>query len=115
MATATAAKRKTTIEHRNEVFLTGRLSVPPEARELPSGDEVVSWRLVVDRPAGAERTGMDVVDCVTFAPRVRRAALKWDPGATLEVHGCLRRRFWRSATGTASRCEVEVSRAVRLG
>ena len=42
------------MEHttRNEVLLLGRLSVAPEPRELPSGDEITTFRLVVDRPPG---------------------------------------------------------------
>ncbi|HEX3706266.1 MAG TPA: single-stranded DNA-binding protein [Mycobacteriales bacterium] len=120
MAPATAApkrvaQRKTQIEHRNEVAITGRLSAMAEARELPSGDEVVAWRIIVDRPAGAERAGIDAVDCVAFNARVRRAALRWQPGETIAVEGALRRRFWRSPSGTASRFEVEVARATRGG
>jgi len=103
------------VDHKNEVLVTGRLSVPAEARELPSGDEVVSWRLVVDRPSTAQRGGIDAIDCVAFAARLRRAALKWQPGEVIEVEGALRRRFWRAGTGTASRFEVEVSRAARVG
>ncbi len=101
--------------HRNEVFVTGRLSTPAESRELPSGDQVVSWRLVVDRPATAQRSGIDAIDCVAYAARVRRTALKWQPGEVIEVEGSLRRRFWRAGTGTASRFDVEVSRAARVG
>jgi len=120
MATATAAaktatQRRTKTGHRNEVLVTGRLSMAAAERELPSGDEVVSWRLVVERPPGAERSGMDVIDCAAFATRIRRAAAKWLPGDVIEVEGALRRRFWRTGTATASRYEIEVRRAVRLG
>ncbi|MGN6472410.1 MAG: single-stranded DNA-binding protein [Mycobacteriales bacterium] len=102
------------MDHRNEVLVVGRLSTSAEARELPSGDEVVSWRLVVDRPSTAPRAGVDVIDCVAFAARVRRAALKWHPGDVIEVEGALRRRFWRTSSGTASRYELETSRAGRV-
>jgi single-strand DNA-binding protein len=116
MATATATQRSgrkqpTTTAHRNEVVLVGRLSTTAEERELPSGDVVVSWRLVVERPPDAERNGIDVLDCAAFGARVRRAAMKWQPGTQIQVEGALRRRFWRSPSGTASRYEVEVSRA----
>jgi single-strand DNA-binding protein len=106
-----AKAHPSTAGHRNEVVLVGRLSATAEERELPSGDVVVSWRLVVERPHDAERTGIDVVDCAAFGTRVRRAAVKWQPGVQIQVEGSLRRRFWRSPSGTASRYEVEVSRA----
>jgi len=35
--------------HANEVLLIGRLAAEPVRRELPSGDTLVSFRLVVDR------------------------------------------------------------------
>jgi single-strand DNA-binding protein len=112
-ATKDAVQAKTM--HRNEVLVTGRLSMAAAERQLPSGDEVVSWRLVVERPQNADRSGMDVIDCAAFGVRIRRAALKWLPGDVIEVEGALRRRFWRTGTGTASRYEVEVRRAARVG
>jgi single-strand DNA-binding protein len=115
MATAAAAAKRAATDHRNEVVLTGRLSTYADARELPSGDEIVSWRLIVDRPADADRNGIDAIDCVAFATRLRRSALKWEPGAVIEVEGSLRRRFWRAGASTASRTEVEVRRASRVG
>jgi single-strand DNA-binding protein len=102
------------VEHRNEVSIVGRLSKPAELKVLPSGDEVAFWRLVVDRPPGVTRAGFDTIDCTAFTARVRRAALGWKPGATVEVTGSLRRRFWRGNGGLASACEVLVATAVRL-
>jgi single-strand DNA-binding protein len=112
-AKATADRR--TPDHKNEVLVVGRLSATAEARVLPSGDEVVSWRLVVERPATAPRPGIDAIDCVAFSARLRRAAVRWQPGDVIEVEGALRRRFWRAGTSTASRFEVEASRAARVG
>jgi single-strand DNA-binding protein len=100
-------------EHCNEVVLCGRLAAEAVPKQLPSGDDIVTWRLVVDR---AETTGarkVDLVDCTTFAARVRRQALAWSEGDTIEVVGALRRRFWRGAVGLQSRCEVEVDSATR--
>jgi single-strand DNA-binding protein len=79
---------------------------------------MVSFRLVVPRATqaaradGVRRPSIDTIDCVAWPARVRRAALAWQPGDTIEVEGALRRRFWRSAGGgPASRCEVEVAAA----
>lgn len=102
--------------HRNEVVLLGRLSGDPLSRTLPSGDEVATWRLVVERDprrdpvrAGDRRDAtVDTIACVSHRPGVRRSVLARAPGDLLEVTGSLRRRFWRSPTGATSRCEVEV-------
>jgi single-strand DNA-binding protein len=114
-AANTATPRTSATPHRNEVHVTGRLSMAADERVLPSGDEVVSWRLVVERPHDAQRSGMDVIDCAAFGARIRRSALKWRPGDVIEVEGALRRRFWRAGGSTASRYEVEVRRAARVG
>ena len=92
------------IEPVNEVRLRGRWTAA-SARELPSGDQLVTARLVVGR-AG---TGVDTIDCAVWSTTLRRRALKLDEGSTVEVDGSLRRRFWRTPTGAASRYEVEVS------
>ena len=70
----------------NQVQLVGRLAADAVQRELPSGDRLATFRLVIDRPDS------DV----------------------LRVDGELRRRFWRAGAGVASRYEVEVGAARRL-
>lgn len=103
-------------DHCNDVRLVGRLSAAADERELPSGDVCATWRLVIRRPATA-RAGaptVDTIDCLTWVGGVRRQSLRWQPGDVIEVEGALRRRFWRSPGGPASRCEVEVRRARRV-
>ena len=102
--------------HYNLVKLVGRLSGDPQERELPSGDRLVTFRLVVHRAvqpsaAGRSKQRVDTIDCVAWAARVRRSALSWPDGCTLEVSGALRRRFRRTPAGPTSRVEVEVQRA----
>jgi single-strand DNA-binding protein len=99
--------------HRNEVVVCGRLSATALPKQLPSGDDIVTWRLVVDRAVTGGSRKVDVVDCTTFAARVRRQALRWTEGDLIEVTGSLRRRFWRGAGGLQSRCEVEAHSAAR--
>jgi single-strand DNA-binding protein len=103
----------TTAEHRNEVIVSGRLSAAALPKQLPSGDQIVTWRLVVDRVVTNGTRKVDLVDCTTFGARVRRQALAWNEGDLIEVVGALRRRFWRGAGGLQSRCEVEVASASR--
>ncbi|MGB8650480.1 MAG: single-stranded DNA-binding protein [Mycobacteriales bacterium] len=109
------------IDARNEVVLVGRLAGEPQARELPSGDLLATWRLVVDRPpprrkppAGVRSPTVDTLDCVAWTSSVRRAAAGWQPGDLVAVEGSLRRRFWRTPVGASSRYEVEVTTAKRL-
>lgn len=108
---------------RNEVAIAGRLSVTPEEKELPSGDLIVTLRVVVPRGAaphgrrsGGEapvrRATVDTIDVVCWTASSRRAALRLGQGEEVEVEGALRRRFFGGAAGRQSRYEVEAS-AVR--
>lgn len=106
---------------RNEVVLVGRVSGAPEERELPSGDALVTWRVVVDRPAprrapppGVRPPTVDTFDCVAWTAPVRRAARGLCDGDVVAVEGALRRRFWRAGPAATSRTEVEVGALRRL-
>jgi single-strand DNA-binding protein len=107
--------------HVNEVHLVGRLAVEPVRRELPSGDPLVSFRLVVERPPGGRSaTGsraptVDTLECAAWRKDVQRVLSRAVAGEVLEVHGALRRRFWRAGGAAASRSEVEVVRVRRRG
>ena len=107
-----------TEDDRNEVVLVGRLSAPPMARELPSGDVVTSFRVVVRRPESARRGAnspvVDALECAVWRGDVRRVVRSWGPGDLVQVAGSLRRRFWRSASGAVSTWEVEVAKARRM-
>lgn len=112
----------------NEVRLTGRVSGAPTQRELPSGDTVVQLRVVVPRPvrrgrspgvavgkdggsgSGARRRAMvDTIDVACWSARARAAALRLADGAGVQVQGALRRRFFSTGAGRASRYEVEAT------
>lgn len=97
---------------RNEVLLAGRVSAAPSERELPSGDRVVTFRLVLPRsrtPMTAKsRQSSDWVDCAAWGARARRSAAGWKVGDHVEIEGALRRRFYRDGGGTATRLEVEM-------
>ncbi len=120
----------------NLVRLVGRVSAEPEHREMPSGDKLVQLRVVVARPprparasrgargptatdgsvrAGSPRTQVDTIDVTCWTAEARRAATRLHPGHVVEVHGALRRRFFKAGAVTQSRYEVEASLVRRLG
>ncbi len=102
----------------NDVRLIARVSAVGEPRSLPSGDVVVSLRVVVPRPRAGERSRVDTIDVACWSARTRCLAGRLDVGDRVEVRGALRRRFFRSGGGPASRYEVEatsLTRAPALG
>jgi single-strand DNA-binding protein len=109
-----AAREPATVHHTNEVHLVGRLSADPQPRELPSGDLVVTFRLVVARETttrsvtGGRSPTVDTIDCAAWTKRAQRSLRTCGPGDLVEVRGALRRRFWRTTHGPSSRSEVEV-------
>lgn len=108
------ADAEPTARHHNSVALLGRLADVPEERELPSGDLLLTFRLVIDRPtrSGQGRRQVDTIDCAAWSTRVQRSVRAWSAGDLVTVEGRLRRRFLRGSVGI-SRIEVEVTRARR--
>ena len=99
----------------NEVRLVGRVTRLAVEKELPSGDKVVEFRVVIGR--GKMRNGkkeVDSLDIAAWSAKARRAALAVKIDSWIEVKGSVRRRFWRAPTGLASRWQVEASEVVRL-
>lgn len=114
------------VEGRNEVHLVGHVSGPVQQRELPSGDALVTFRLVVPRtgraaraaaPEGARARGqaVDTFDVACWSSRTRAVALRLPEGQVVAVEGSLRRRFFRAAGASVSRHEVEAARVRRVG
>jgi len=102
---------------RNEVVLCGRVAAPAEERELPSGDTIMTARLIVDRDdaaLGRSTQRVDTIDCVAWLRRVQRSMRGWEQGERVEITGSIRRRFFRGAAGPASRVEVEIRSVTRL-
>ena len=103
--------------HHNEVRIVGRVSSAPEIRALTDG-ELVVWRVAVERPrppGGARRS--DWLTCATAEPGAGATARGLRVGDVVEIHGRLRRRFWRSRHGPVTPLEIEVHGAavVRAG
>ena len=101
----------------NQVMLRGRLAAAAEERELPSGDRVVSFRVVVPREAGARRRSrqkIDSIECSAWTARLRRTVARLKPGDEVAVCGQLRRTFRRNGVGTASFVTVDLDSCERL-
>lgn len=97
---------------RNLVSLCGRVSSAPVERSLPSGDGIVTLRVVLAReksPMSAKsRQASDWVDCVAWGGRAKRVVSRWRLDDIVEIDGALRRRFFRAEGRTSTRVEVEV-------
>lgn len=103
---------QTAVEQANSVRLVGRLGAEATETTLPSGSVVASFRVVIDRPPQHESgQRVDALECTAWTSRVRRSARSWRKGDLVEVEGAIRRRFFATATGRASRVEIEVSAA----
>ena len=99
----------------NEVRLVGRVTSLAVEKELPSGDKVVEFRVVIGREKSRNgKKEVDSLDIAAWSAKARRAALAVKIDTWVEVKGSVRRRFWRAPTGLASRWQVEASEVVRL-
>ncbi len=95
----------------NEVRLLGRVSGTPETRTLPSGDELVSLRLVVPRSTAGRRRSkvtIDTIELNAWTAALRRSAARLADGEVVEVTGELRRRFSRAGGGVQSFMGVDL-------
>ena len=95
----------------NDLLLRGRVSAVATTKELPSGDKVVEFRLIVARE---NREGVDTLDIAAWSARSRKTALSLTPDEWVEISGAIHRRFWQSPAGLASRWQVEAIDILRL-
>ena len=94
----------------NDVALRGWVTTIASERELPSGDLVVQFRIAITRPEG----GVDTIDLESWSAKTRRTASSLKDGEWVEVSGSIRRRFWKSGAGLASRWQVVTAEIKRL-
>lgn len=104
----------------SEVTVVGRMGARVDVRELPSGDQVTIFTVVVDRPARevakapGRAVSVDSIACQTFRPAVARRLEQLAAGDWVRVEGTLRRRFWRAGTGLGSAMEVDARKVDRV-
>jgi len=95
----------------NDLLLRGRVSAKACQKELPSGDTVVEFRLIIARERGK---GVDTLDIAAWSAKARRSALTLKPDEWIELSGSVHRRFFQSASGLASRWQVEAIEIARI-
>ncbi len=95
----------------NDCLLRGRVSALATDRELPSGEHVVEFRLIVTR---AEREGVDTLDIGAWSAKSRKIALTLKSDEWIEISGSIHRRFWQAPSGVASRWQVEAAEISRI-
>lgn len=111
MKKASAVRKDDANDSLNEVLLRGRVSGEPLERELPSGDRVVEFRIVIPRKS---RDGVDTLDIAAWTSKVRRTSLSLKADEWVEISGAVRRRFWQAPGGLASRWQIEASTIARI-
>ena len=97
--------------YKNKVELIGRVSGKAVEKFLPSGDTVVEFRLIIDRD---DREGVDTLDVATWSGSLRKRALSLESEEWVSIKGVVRRRFWKSGNGVASRWQVEARELERV-
>jgi len=68
----------------NDLLLRGRVSAEAVEKELPSGDKVVEFRLIISRDC---RDGVDTLDIGAWSAKSRRIAMTLKPDEWIEVSG----------------------------
>ena len=99
------------LRYLNKVNLVGRISESAKEKTLPSGYALVEFRLIIERD---DREGVDTLDIATWPAQLKKRALKLEEDQWVGVKGVLRRRFWKTPTGVASRWQVEAREITRL-
>ena len=84
---------------------------------MPSGDQLVAFRLVVPREGAVRRRSkqkVDSIECSAWTARLRRTVAKLEPGDEVVVSGRLRRTFRRYGTAAMSYVSVDVDGCERV-
>lgn len=94
----------------NVVVLAGRVSDLPEVKVMPSGDQVVRFRLQIPE----EGRRVLPVPVSAWEASTRRASARLAKGDPVLVRGHLVRRFFRDGGGGRSVTEVVASEVKKL-
>src|SRR3954469_17032195 len=94
----------------NQVTLMGNLTRDPELRQTPTGQNVTSFSLALNRAykdaSGEWQEATDYIDCVCWGPLAERVAQYLSKGRRCLVQGRLQSRSWEQDGAKRSKVEV---------
>jgi single-strand DNA-binding protein len=103
----------------NQVILMGNLTRDPELRSIPSGQQVCSFSLALNRSyKGADgnwQEATDFIDVVAWGPLGERVAQYLSKGRPCLVNGRLQSRSWEQEGQKRSKVEVVAQDVTFLG
>lgn len=94
----------------NQVTLMGNLTRDPELRQTPTGQNVTSFSLALNRSfkdsSGAWQDATDYIDCVAWGPLAERVSQYLSKGRRCLVQGRVQSRSWEQDGQKRSKVEV---------
>ena len=97
----------------NQVTLMGNLTRDPELRQTPTGQNVTSFSLALNRSykdaSGAWQEATDYIDCVSWGPLAERVSQYLSKGRRCLVQGRMQSRSWEQDGQKRSKVEVLAS------
>lgn len=98
----------------NEVTISGNLTRDPELKALPSGIQVASFSVAVNRVwndrDGKRQEAVEYINCVVFGKTAETIAKYFTKGKPIYVRGRLQTRSWEADGKKQYRTEVMVDR-----
>ena len=103
----------------NQVILMGNLTRDPELRTIPSGQQVCSFSLALNRSYkgqdGSWQEATDYIDVVAWGPLGERVAQYLSKGRPCLINGRLQSRSWEQDGQKRSKVEVNAQDVTFLG
>jgi single-strand DNA-binding protein len=103
----------------NQVILMGNLTRDPELRSIPSGQQVCSFSLALNRSYkgsdGNWQEATDYIDVVAWGPLGERVAQYLSKGRPCLVNGRIQSRSWEQDGQKRSKVEVVAQDVTFLG
>lgn len=96
----------------NKVVLMGNLTRDPELRSTPSGQQVASFSLAINRTwknaSGEQQEAVDYIDCNAWGKPAEIITQYMHKGSAILISGRLQQRSWEQEGQKRSKVEVVV-------